>query len=111
MKFESRDLDKEESHDEFRTEKKEKNLYDQLLLSSGSHLTARQMRDAHDSFKNTSADVIMDNFAQIKLNFSNDDIREESEDEGYLDQAATLENFPSLKDLETSNLHSNRFHD
>ena len=28
-----------------------------------------------------------------------------------MDQMGTLENFPSLKDLETSNLHSNRFHE
>lgn len=42
----------------------------------------------------------------IKLNFSDDAIQEEVNDE----IPSLLDEFPSLKDLETSNLYSNRFH-
>ena len=79
IKFED-DIDTLNSKD-FGTERKEKTLYDQLLISGGSHLTAKQLRDAQEiqrSFTN-------DNFAPVKLNFSNDEIKEESEGEAYLD--------------------------
>ena len=44
IKFDD-DIDTFNSKD-FGTERKEKTLYDQLLLSGGSHLTAKQLRDA-----------------------------------------------------------------
>ena len=44
-------------------------------------MTARQLRDAHDSYKNFSNDE----FGPVKLNFSNEEIKEESDGEGYLD--------------------------
>ena len=85
---------------------KPSSLIEMLQQSSGgSRLTARQLRAARlDASLGADDEDLGGGVEPIKLNFSQEAIDEEEQ------ALPSLNDFPSLKDLETSNLFSNRFH-
>lgn len=96
---------------QFTTAKKDRSMYDQLIMSGSAGMTANQVRQKQMSAEHQSItkqlDLLQsDGLDPIRLNFDAEQISEEPEQL----HNSSLADFPSLKDLETSNLFSNRFH-